>query len=267
MIGGPSRGQKRILLIVEGERTEPRLLSALLRAFGLAEERSIVSLGINIHDMLQKLQRGYGADLEDIDLPAALSDLYPEHAHVLSQEFTDTLLVFDFDPHDDRMDSEFLKAFQHAFNDSTDRGQLYLSYPSIESYRDFQQFGDESFLDSIVSLQDIEHGQGYKAIVGRRRNGLENVDSINPLQWVQVIAMHVSKLQHLLDGMPVYESAYWNRSGSLSASGIEMANILPALLEVEQEALKSRGAVYTCCTCLLFVCSWRKSIDGIWRKV
>lgn len=59
---------KRILLIVEGQRRELQLLERELEVFGLADEREIVPLGTDIHALLDFIDGEYGGAYEDIDL-------------------------------------------------------------------------------------------------------------------------------------------------------------------------------------------------------
>ena len=98
-------GNKRILLIVEGQRREPQLLERELEVFGLADEREIVPLGTDVHALLDFIDGEYGGAYEDIDLRGVVADYLggradgtPEHEEALGGEYTDVLLVFDFDP-------------------------------------------------------------------------------------------------------------------------------------------------------------------------
>lgn len=132
--------EKNVLLIVEGAKREPQLMGRLFESFSLADDHQIVPVEINVHDFLDKLFQEYGCDFESIDLKPFVAELLSDKddaAQLLESSFTDTLLIFDLDPQDNRLDFKRLELMQDYYCDSTDMGQLYLSYPSVEAYRDF----------------------------------------------------------------------------------------------------------------------------------
>ena len=47
--------KKRILFVVEGEKTEPSLIRGMFKAFGLDDTREVVSVGTNVHEFLRFL--------------------------------------------------------------------------------------------------------------------------------------------------------------------------------------------------------------------
>ncbi len=51
------------------------------------------------------------------------------------------------------------------FDESTDRGKLYLNYPMLESYKDLKSVPDPRFLERTVGIQEIA---SYKADVAER---------------------------------------------------------------------------------------------------
>lgn len=260
MVDDPPRAKKNILLVVEGKQREPRLLGRALKIFGLEHEHRIVPLGINIHGFIEKHLAAYDDAYEDIDLIGVLREAYPEFAKTLSQRFTDILLVFDFDPQDNRYDKERLTALQQAFCNSTDPGKLFINYPAVESYRDFAAIGDAEFLDSESS------NISYKELVGRRTNRLDDIERIEPFDYVRLLAMHVSKIQHLTMGLQTVQTAYWMPDPNLAEAGADAAETLDELLDLEIEKYEGNQMLYPCCTCLLFVCDWPEHVNGLWRK-
>ena len=131
--------EKNVLLIVEGAKREPQLMGRLFESFSLADDYQIVPIEINVHDFLNKLFQEYGCDFEAVDLKSFVVELLSDKddaAQLLESSFTDTLLIFDLDPQDNRLDFKRLELMQDYYCDSTDMGQLYLSYPSVEAYCD-----------------------------------------------------------------------------------------------------------------------------------
>lgn len=145
--------EKNVLLIVEGAKREPQLMGCLFESFSLADDHQIVPVEINVHDFLDKLFQEYGCDFESIDLKPFVAELLSDKddaAQLLESSFTDTLLIFDLDPQDNRLDFKRLELMQDYYCDSTDMGQLYLSYPSVEAYRDFDPLKCLSLDDALV---------------------------------------------------------------------------------------------------------------------
>lgn len=265
-----SGAAKRILLIVEGQRREPQLLERELEVFGLADERKIVPLGTDIHALLDFIDDEYEGAYEDIDLREVVADFLdgrvddaPRLEEALSGEYTDVLLVFDFDPQDNRFDAERLRRLQSAYCDSTDLGQLYINYPMVEAYRDFDDVLDQGYLDALVPAGAVFHGSGYKDATARRRNAFRDVTRACQFDFARNIALQASKAQYLTQGKDPDDCAAWNDDSDLAK----------AFVEVDLNALSGRavddlgqGRLWACCTCLLFVAGWPAALNGVWKK-
>lgn len=263
-------GSKRILLIVEGQRREPQLLERELEVFGLADEREIVPLGTDVHALLDFIDGEYGGAYEDIDLRGVVADYLGNRAdetselrEVLGGEYTDVLLVFDFDPQDNRFDAERLRRLQSAYCDSTDLGQLYINYPMVEAYRDFDDVLERGYLDAAVPAGAVFHGSGYKGLTARRRNAFQDVTRAGQFDFARNVALQASKAQYLTQGKDPDDCVAWNGDVDLTKAVTEVD--LDALLGRAIEDLE-RGCLWACCTCLLFVAGWPAALNGVWRK-
>lgn len=58
----------------------------------------------------------------------------------LQEKYTDTILLFDLDPQDKQYNPAKVVRLLKAFNESSDNGKLYLSYPMIEALFDDRDF-------------------------------------------------------------------------------------------------------------------------------
>ena len=201
----------KALLIVEGERLEPRFFSQLAFLFEMQIE--IVPFCANIYQLYKKLEE-YGFDY---DVKQALYEQNPsdEAKALLSQRYAYTYLIFDCDAHDcgkqpkseaplsisevvacnyTRLD----KMIQY-FTDETDpdRGKLYVNYPMMESFRDADDFYDKSYADRRVDFADLIH---YKEIVGRRKLAGIHIDKLSRDNAEALIRMNLCKLSKMLLG-------------------------------------------------------------------
>lgn len=158
---------KKILIIAEGEKLEVELFTQLQK-LSLIENSEIVSYAANIHNLREKisdriddpdfsllmilaekeldtictLNKKFSDGLSDTNKQSIQKALERAERNYekLTQVYTDVLLVFDLDPHDKRyQDPTFKKQYLKIvkfFADSTDQGQLYLSYPMVEALFD-----------------------------------------------------------------------------------------------------------------------------------
>ncbi len=260
---------RRVLFLVEGEKTEPRILAHLFSVYGLSDAYEIVPVGGVVHQLLLELENCYGDSLSDpdeydVDTIELLRQMFPQHEDSLAGLFTDLILTFDYDPHDDRFDPERLRLFQGIFSDSTDSGMLYISYPAIESFHDFASIGDQAFGDDCLVLKRLkEEGfSGYKDWASRRGADACDITRLNALDWSRIIAMHVGKVRHLAKGEPY--DAFRTFDGRLAKAAQEVD--LEALLAFANDRYRNEGVVYPCCTLLFFMGHWPRALDGAWRK-
>lgn len=77
------------------------------------------------------------------------------------EDFTYVLILFDYERHDSIFSEGKIDRMQKHFNEVSDIGQLYLSYPMIESYLECLSTQETSFADRITSA-NIQRGTEYK---------------------------------------------------------------------------------------------------------
>lgn len=212
----------KALVIVEGEDRESQLFEQIQQAFSWKME--IVPFSGNISMLYDEMAKSnFMMDVVSL-LRARTSD--PEELAILSNTYSDVFLVFDLDPQhslkveDTESPEDALRrnssrivgkamAMARKLNDSTDPtlGQLYINYPSIESFRDADDFFDNGFSDKQVHVRDLCKsspfgGQGYKAIsskgklVNKKRITTYTADDFSLLAM-----MNACKLRRINDGV------------------------------------------------------------------
>lgn len=256
--------EKNVLLIVEGAKREPQLMERLFESFGLADDHQIVPVEINVHDFLNKLFQEYGSDFDSVDLKAFVAELLSDKddaAQLLESCFTDILLIFDLDPQDNRLDLKRLELMQDYYCDSTDMGQLFLSYPSVEAYRDFDPLNYSSPDDALVPSYVIFGQRSYKDWVARRGNSLADIERIDGYTFACIIAVHVLR-------------SLWLTDVQLSQNGDEpLADLSATVVSIDHSALLQKeidrlhnDSLCACCTCLFFIANWPKRLNDVWTK-
>lgn len=155
--------KRKVLLVVEGERKELDLFEKLFAEYSLDADYEIYPYQTNIYELYERMFEG--GDAEGLSFLGILREKASEaDRYLFEQDYSDTLLVFDYDPQDNRFSRERLEVMLSYFNESTDEGKLYINYPMIEACKHFSNMPDYEFLERTV---DVDAIPDYKAIVGK----------------------------------------------------------------------------------------------------
>lgn len=198
----------KILVIMEGGKTEPNFFNQLISVYGVQAE--LFPIEGNIYKLYKKMQEyDFLCDVKDAlkELPIKKTD-----KQILDEIFTYTYLVFDCDVHhtnipqiekhlweDVNVNFEHLKEMADYFVDETDPsiGKLYVNYPMMESYRDCNAFFDEEYCHRTVAIQDFVH---YKKMAGQQKLANVNINKYTKENFSDLTRMNVYKLHTLCQG-------------------------------------------------------------------
>lgn len=196
----------KALVIVEGERLEPRFFKQFTKVYGI--ELEVYVVGANIYDLYNTL-KDYNFDCYIKDILPNVGNNVEGMDEILQQKFAYTYLVFDFDAHhreigekgldiDTVVQNNITKLREMAefFTNETDPGigRLYINYPMMESYRDCASFFDESYRDNTVAVEDIPK---YKSIAGQKKLASVHIESYTKDNFSDLTRMNVYKLHKL----------------------------------------------------------------------
>lgn len=96
----------QILVLVEGAKTDLRLLDHLLHIYGIDNNHEVISYNTNIYVLYKQMFAG--GDPDSIDLLQLLkareTDL--EKKKIFDVHYSDIILIFDFEPQDPQFSSE-----------------------------------------------------------------------------------------------------------------------------------------------------------------
>lgn len=230
--------RKQVLLIVEGEKQEIKLFHALFECYGLDIGYEIVSYNTNIYELYERMFSGGFQD--DLSLLGVLKERASEEDKWLfDQDYSDVLLVFDYELQDNRFSPERLEEMQRYFNESTDNGKLYVNYPMVEACKHFLKMPDVEYLNRTVSREDVLK---YKSIVGNasRYQSFErhfirpNVDEMIVLTAIKALRL----CGH--NGEAGYESEYRDLDHE-------------TIVKAQNDTLRLADEVWVLGTCLLFI--------------
>lgn len=136
--------ENHIAVIVEGTRREPQIWKQMQPLFPHDKIDTVcLPAGKNIYHIWKKLKD----DDFETDVIEIVREISPEAAKSLEnlerKNFSQVYLFFDLDPQQknlpmDQDPFETLQDMLKAFNDETENGKLYVSYPMVEAIRDIK---------------------------------------------------------------------------------------------------------------------------------
>ena len=132
----------KILVIVEGEKTDVRLMKRLFDIYGISEDYRIISYNTNIYRLYQEMFEDsdpYSIDLLQL-LKAKENDEHKKQ--IFDERYSDILLIFDLDPQDPLYRKEKIAEMLEYFRESSDMGKLYIDYPMVEAFYHMKDIPD-----------------------------------------------------------------------------------------------------------------------------
>ena len=165
-----TRRRSRSLLIVEGKHEKDELFWLIFKCFPELniDIDDVWIYGTNIYKLYEDIVKEYGNDWTkdemDVDLPFVISKKEHPETVCYRNDFTNIILVFDYERHDPAFSEEKISEMQRYFDDSTDMGKLYLNYPMIESYLHLKSIPDKEYIDRKISVS-LQPGDKYKSLV------------------------------------------------------------------------------------------------------
>ncbi len=186
---------ENILFIFEGQKTEVRIHKLLCEAYfsDHPSRRVITAYNTNIYHLWLELSQD-----RDLDIVELVREKNPKNANALNgisrDEISQVYLFFDHEGHEPMATSEKLTEMLGLYNEETDLGRLYISYPMVEALRDIPS--QEAFPDLVHSMDENIR---YKQLVGERSayNDLRKLDSRG---WFDVLTSHLKKGNYMVNG-------------------------------------------------------------------
>ena len=187
---------RNILFIVEGKKKEPELINKIYSKCFANENYEVFSYETNIHDLIERIYLNGEID-EAFSIQNFLREKCTddENRKILNKIFSDIFLIFDFDPHDKRINQGRLLELQKFYSESTDNGRLYINFPSIESYCNVGKMPDNEFKNKMIDVEDCRR---YKDIVDKTTPFYKSISKLDKKIIFALAAHHLGKFNHIL---------------------------------------------------------------------
>ena len=156
----------KILILVEGEKTDVKLMNHLLQVYGISADHVVVSYNTNIYTLYKTMFVDNDPDTMDLLQLLKSREKDPQKKLLFDDKYSDILLIFDLDPQDPTFTAESIQEMQAFFTESSDMGKLYLNYPMVEAFYHMTSIPDDQYPTRIASLEELCAGR-YKTRVNQ----------------------------------------------------------------------------------------------------
>lgn len=195
----------KILFLVEGAKTDVRLMQKLLYVYGFDQKYEIVSYNTNIYTLYNEMFRDN--DPADLDLLQVLKEHEkdPRKKPLFDQSYSDILLIFDLDPQDPLFTSDKIQRMTEYFVESSDMGKLYLNYPMVEAFYHMHDIPDAHFNEYFATQEELSNGTYKQRVNQENRNRNYTKFAVTKEECNTVIQQNIEKARWLCnvpDGIP-----------------------------------------------------------------
>lgn len=237
----------KILVIVEGDKTDFRLMEHLFRIYGIRENHEIVSYHTNIYTLYNEMFRE--GDPASIDILQNLKEHErdPQKKKLFDARYSDILLIFDLDPQDDQFSPAKILEMLSFFVESSDMGKLYLNYPMVEAFYHMKSIPDEEYNSYTASFEELRQHK-YKERVNREnRDHNYTKFAATKEECSTVIRQNINKAWLLTETAHLVD---------------DMALLLPDSVEILKSQLRKmeeEQMLSVLCTCAFYIADYNPS--------
>ncbi|MDR3337849.1 MAG: hypothetical protein LBT16_11680 [Treponema sp.] len=187
-----------ILLVFEGERTEPDIFNSIEKHFfDVSSGKTILrsSFKGEIYQLWKRIK-----DDEYFDTIELIKERDESIKDINRKQVSEIHLFFDHDAHS-HMDSmpqaeydKILFGMLNTFGDENELGKLWISYPMVEAIKHCKKNPNDCFKDGAVKISE---NTKYKDLVGHITD-FQNIKKINRGDWIYLIAINMQRAYCLI---------------------------------------------------------------------
>lgn len=177
------------LFIFEGEKTEPQIFNSLKKHFFNEKENEQASISYcnNIYHLAKEIQKS-----EYLEFFELLKEEGKLDTKLTRDNVARIYLIFDYDGHADNDSSQKLQDMLNIFNNETEQGLLYISYPMSESLRHIKD--DIDFKD-VCAVSEPK----YKGLVSDNCDEkYKHLKKYTIDTWNHLVIQHCKKANYIV---------------------------------------------------------------------
>jgi len=182
-----------ILFVFEGEKTEEQITNNLTKYFINENTNIQCAFCADVYQLYGKIYND-----PDLDMFTILKNR-PQNFSILSDfkrnDFAEIYLFFDYDGHAPHARDNIILDLVQFFDEETDAGKIYISYPMIESIKHLSSSIDFENL-KVPAKENIN----YKNLVHTDGTDyLQDLSSLTIENWKEIIEMHLKKMNFIVN--------------------------------------------------------------------
>lgn len=243
-----AEGKSKILVLVEGEKTDYRLMGHLLEVYGISDSHEIVSYNTNIYVLYNEMFRD--GDPSSMDILQILKEHERdiEKKKLFDERYSDILLIFDLDPQDPAFSADKIIKMAAYFVESSDMGKLYLNYPMVEAFYHMKSIPDEDYYEYTASLEELRNRKYKERVTRENRNHSYAKFAVTKEECNIVIGQNIKK------GWIV------TRAGELVDGMIRILPNSVDILKAQIRNLEEQQLVSVLCTCVFYIVDYNPAL-------
>lgn len=182
----------KILFVFEGARTEKRISRSICNNF-LSTGGVVVECvyGTDIYQLCQDIEKDRDQDIFNV-----IQERDPEALKEYKRkDFAEIYLFFDYDGHATKADDKKIERLLGVFDNETDNGKLYVSYPMVEAIKHIKE---ESAFENLAVCcnQNIQ----YKKQVETECSMYKDYRRYDIKVWCELLRLHLCKSNCIVAG-------------------------------------------------------------------
>ena len=190
----------KVLFIFEGPKLEKSIVDNLTKFF--VNENTIITCAYctTIYKMYAEISKD--EDLDTFNLVKDIEINKDKLKDFKRSDFAQIYMFFDYDGHATNASDKKIKELLDFFNEETEKGKLYISYPMVEALKHIENFDTFEEL-KVPCKENID----YKKIV--RQKGLESLKHIinyDIQKWKELIDIHLKKMNKIVNNSYIFPS-------------------------------------------------------------
>lgn len=200
------------LFVFEGSRSEPKYVEMLERNFLGTQIAVKCIFNAEIYQLYEQLKNDDFA----LDIINLLKERNTHNKELLQDYNRDSFayiyLFFDYDAHATKADDDKISQMLDFFDNETENGLLYISYPMVEAIRHFNDIDRFKSLtvkckrrncpyqDECDETEACWHESHYKQVVAHECDPrLNNINQYTKEVWKILIRAHTSKMNFIVN--------------------------------------------------------------------
>ncbi len=188
-----------ILFVFEGAKVEPQILENLKSHYFPDARKAVVyaTFDTHIYTLWDKVKVDKDLDLLEV-IKQVNANKRAELAHLNRQDFSQIFLFFDYDGHVPEASDQTIQEMLSHFDNETENGKLYVSYPMVEALKHIQKdvCFNEVFANAKTKAQ--EPFQNYKQLVASC-SVYPDLTKLEKKHWNHIIVENLSKANFIIN--------------------------------------------------------------------